>query len=272
MASLLKGWHAVIPIDAMNAMHTFVKVLRLQFMCIGLALVSSSFASAQSVDKDLLALFDASIQPLTVADDVPSWSQTLQRITKQKTALDRCIADESLCEGRLTSIHHLLSRGVDLSREQRMRLVNRYINRFSRYRSDRHRDVVVGETTVRIGQEWSTLTEFLQRGGDCEDYATAKYQLLRLFDFPADDLRVVVIYDRAEREHHAIVAVANINGQIVLLDTDNQTYRRRPSMYRFVYALNENHVWDFGVESTRLKSSVRRALRENEERNTRKAE
>ena len=226
-----------------------------------------SFSTAQSVDKDLQSLFDDSIQPLAVADDLPSWSQTLLRIADQQEELDRCIADEATCVGRLTSIHHLLNRGEDLSREQRTRLVNRYINRFSRYRTDRRRDVVVGEETVRIGQEWSTLTEFLRRGGDCEDYATAKYQLLRLFGVPSNELRVVVIYDHGEREHHAVIAVANVNGDTVLLDTDNQTYRRRPRMYQFVYALNEDHVWDFGLESTRLKWSVRRALRKNESKN-----
>lgn len=217
---------------------------------------------AQSVDKDLRALFDGSIEPLATADALPSWSQLLERIIDQKVELDQCITDETTCEKRLRSVHRLLSRGTELTRDQRVRLVNRYINRFSRYRVDRRRDVPVGETTVQVGQEWSTLIEFLRRGGDCEDYATAKYQLLRLFGIPANELRVVVIYDRAEREHHAIVGVANFDGAIVLLDSDNQMYRRRPRLYQFVYALNEDHVWDFGVESTRLKRSVRRVLRE----------
>ena len=254
-------------IDGMTATKRTTNVLCLRSLSIGLVVAFSSFVAAQSVDNDLVSLFDDSIQPLTVAEDLPSWSQTLQRIEQQQEELEQCISDETMCEGRLESIHHLLGRGDELSREQSLQLVNRYINRFSRYRSDRRRDVLVGESTVKISQEWSTLTEFLRRGGDCEDYATAKYQLLRLFGFPADELRVVVIYDRGERVHHAIVAVSNVNGQAVLLDTDNQTYRRRPRMYEFVYALNENHVWDLGVESTRLKWSVRRALRQNEGQN-----
>ncbi|MCY4129641.1 MAG: transglutaminase-like cysteine peptidase [Gammaproteobacteria bacterium] len=237
--------------------------LLLQSLVIGCAFLSCTFTNAQSVDKELDGLFDGSVEPFTTADALPSWSALLGRIIDQKNELDQCITDESRCEGRLKSVHHLLSRGQELNREQRVRLVNRYINRFSRYRDDRRRDVPVGETTVRIGQEWSTLIEFLRRGGDCEDYATAKYQLLRLFGIPSNELRVVVIYDRAEREHHAIVGVANVDGKTVLLDTDNQTYRRRPSMYQFVYALNEDYVWDFGVEKTRLKGSVRRALRDS---------
>ena len=219
--------------------------------------------NAQSVDKDLSALFNGSVNPLATADALPSWAQLLERISDQEVELDQCITDETRCEKRLKSVHRLLSRGTELTREQRIRLVNRYVNQFSRYRQDRRHDVPVGETTVEVGQEWSTLIEFLRRGGDCEDYATAKYQLLRLFGIPANELRVVVIYDRSEREHHAIIGVANFDGETVLLDTDNQTYRRRPHMYQFVYALNEDHVWDFGVENTRLKRSVRRVLREH---------
>ena len=244
--------------------HKGVFKLFLQSLVIGSAIVSCTFTNAQSVDKELRALFDGSVQPFADADALTSWSQLLSRMIEQKNELDQCIKDEARCEGRLKSVRHLLDRGAELNREQRVRLVNRYINRFSRYRDDGRRDVPVGETTVRIGQEWSTLIEFIRRGGDCEDYATAKYQLLRLFGIPSSELRVIVIYDRAEREHHAIVGVTNVDGKTVLLDTDDQTYRRRPSMYQFVYALNEEHVWDFGVENTRLKGSVRRALRESQ--------
>ncbi len=247
--------------------HRRISVLFTRILVIVCAIVICAFTNAESVDKDLHALFDDGVEPLSAAADLPSWSETLQRIDEQKEELNQCVIDDSMCQGRLKSVHHLLSRGNYLSRTQRIRLVNRYVNRFSRYRDDRRREVQVGETKVHVGQEWSTLTEFLRRGGDCEDYATAKYQLLRLFGIPAEELRVIVIYDRREREHHAIVGVANVDGRALLLDTDNQTFRRRPVMYEFVYALNEDHVWDFGVENTRLKRSVRRAIREQQTTN-----
>ena len=243
-------------------MQSEMYTLVLRRVTIGLAVVFSTFTVSQSVDKQLRDLFDPQSQPFASAEALPSWSRLLDRIAQQAETIQQCLDDESMCEGRLQSVRHLLDRGRELDREQQVWLVNRYINRFSRYRKDRRRDVNVGQFTVRVGQEWSTLTEFLQRGGDCEDYATSKYQLLRLFGVRAEELRVVVIYDRTEREHHAIVGIANVEGQVLLLDTDNQIYRRRPPMYRFVYALNEDHVWDYGVEDTRLKSSVRRALKE----------
>ena len=236
--------------------------MKLRFVrCLSIAgvIAFGTFTVAQSVDKDLRALFDDTVQPLASAHELPSWSQTLQRIDEQKTTLNQCVKDENKCERRLKSVHHLLDRGNELSREKRVRLVNRYVNRFSRYREDRRREVQVGESTVRIGQEWSTLTEFLRRGGDCEDYATAKYQLLRMLGIPAEELRVIVIYDRREREHHAIIGVANVDGRTLLLDTDDQTFRRGPMFYQFVYALKRRQhmgLWR-GEHSIEVVSTTR---------------
>ena len=125
MASLLRGWHAVKTIDGMTATKRTTNVLCLRSLSIGLVVAFSSFVAAQSVDNDLVSLFDDSIQPLTVAEDLPSWSQTLQRIEQQQEELEQCISDETMCEGRLESIHHLLGRGDELSREQSLQLVNR---------------------------------------------------------------------------------------------------------------------------------------------------
>ncbi len=215
-----------------------------------------------SVTIQLHDLFDPETHAFATAAQLPSWAGLLSRIENQRSIIDSCIADQTQCSSRLRAVRHVLKRGHDLTREQQIRLVNRFINRFSRYRQDKRRKVLVGDAEISISQEWSTLLEFLNRGGDCEDYATAKYQLLRRFDIPADELRVLVVYDRKEREHHAVVGVAEVNGAPLLLDTDNQTYKRRPPMYRFVYALNEKHIWDFGARQTLLKRAVRRELKD----------
>ena len=215
-----------------------------------------------SVDSKSQDLFDDGITPLSSTQDLPSWAALLDRIEEQRDGVNQCIAEATSCEGRrMRSVNLLVQKASKLSTEQQVRLVNRYINKFSRYRDDRRRVVAFGETSLKVGQEWSTLVDFLARGGDCEDYATAKYQLLRMLGFPATGLRVVVVYDRREREHHAIVAVANVAKGVLFLDTDNQTYSKRPVRYRFIFALNEEHIWDFGVSDTRLSWTVRRALK-----------
>ena len=105
------------------------------------------------------------------------------------------------------------------------------------------------DAEVAIGQRGAEGcgegAEFLAGGGDCEDFALAKYFLLREFDIPASDMRVVVALDRSVGEHHALLVVrqADTDGAW-LLDTDNRIHQRKPASIRYEYAVNEEGVWD----------------------------
>ena len=219
-----------------------------------------SFACLSSLPIQALDLFDSTTQSLASASELPSWHELLKKVESETETINACLANRDICKGRLRSVHVLIDKGSTLSRKRQVSLVNRFVNRFTRYRSDKRKTTSVAGQDIAVRQQWSTLTEFLRLGGDCEDYATAKYQLLRLFNVPAEDLRIVVVYDRHEREHHAVLAVANVDGYSLLLDTDNRTYKRRPSRYQFVFAVNEHHVWDFGTENSHHSRRVRRAL------------
>lgn len=216
-----------------------------------------------SLDSVALELFDPSVEPLAPASEMPSWNDLLQRTNAQSATIEACFADDKFCKGRLRSVKLLVEKGTKLSRSRQVSLVNRYINRFTRYREDKRKTTKFGEVEITVNQQWASLVEFLKVGGDCEDYATAKYQLFRLLGIPAEELRVIVVYDRSEREHHAILAVANVGKSDMLLDTDNRTYRRRPASYRYVYGVNETYVWDYGAEKTRHSRTVRRELRKD---------
>lgn len=181
---------------------------------------------------------------------LPDWAATLARARAQQDGLQACLGDPATCANYLRGVGALLDRARALPRDRQISLVNRYINK-RRYRGDRTLETtgVSGEPT-RLPSRWSTLVEFLRRGGDCEDYATSKYQLLRALGMPAADLRVVVAYDRQSREHHALLAVRREGGEAAwLLDSDNRIYRGRPFGYRFIYALNETSIWDHELDA-----------------------
>jgi len=60
---------------------------------------------------------------------------------------------------------------------------------------------------------WSgALATFSSGQGDCEDYAIAKYVILRAAGVPAEDLRIMLVRDLIAREAHAVLA-AKINGK-----------------------------------------------------------
>jgi predicted transglutaminase-like cysteine proteinase len=185
------------------------------------------------------------------ADLLADWSDTLGRARDQHAEVEACLADQELCHPRMKGLHTLMGRAAELSRDRQVRLINRYVNK-RRYRNDRGGEInsALSEESVKVPTRWATLLEFMRRGGNCQDYATSKYQLLRLLGMPADDLRVVVVYDRTTREHHAVLAARMEEGAIWVLDSDDSIYRGRPFGYRFIYALNETSIWDHEADAS----------------------
>lgn len=87
----------------------------------------------------------------------------------------------------------------------KLNAVNTYINGFL-YASD-------------LRDTWSTPLEFLERRGDCEDYAIAKYVSLQRLGFDESRMRLLVVRDTLTREGHAVLAVDMPDGTYLL---DNQ--------------------------------------------------
>ena len=91
---------------------------------------------------------------------------------------------------------------------------------------------------------WETPFEFLRKSGQCQDYAVAKYLLLRAAGMPADQLRIVVLRDETLGLDHA-VTVAYVDGEALLLD--NQIRNVVPAAgvhhYRPYYSINEQGWW-----------------------------
>jgi len=57
---------------------------------------------------------------------------------------------------------------------------------------------------------WNATPErFLSEGGDCKDYALAKYASLRALGFSPEQLRITVVIDQARNIPHAILIVNN---------------------------------------------------------------
>ncbi len=189
--------------------------------------------------------FDVSDDYLGRATAWPAWAQNLEQHTIEREAIRRCLDQESACSGKLKSLRYVLVKGAALDRDRQLRLVNRYINK-RRYRGDRRQasvSVVPGGEAV-LKNHWSTLLEFLKRGGDCEDYAVAKYFLLRELGFAAEDMRVLVTYEKSARDYHAVLAVRRDNDSSWLLESDNTIVKGNQRRYRFIYALNEEGIWD----------------------------
>jgi predicted transglutaminase-like cysteine proteinase len=187
---------------------------------------------------------------LADAAEFPTWSDALQRNADQQRGFVACLDDKAACQGAEKSLRVVLVKGAELEREDQVRLVHRYVNRRS-YKDDRvHKAIsTFTDTPTKFRNSWMTLFEFAKRGGDCEDYATAKYFLLRQMGVSADNMRIVITRERRRRAYHAVLAVRQPTGAIWLLESNNVIAKDPHRGYRFVYAVNENSVWDHSGET-----------------------
>ncbi|HET7333810.1 MAG TPA: transglutaminase-like cysteine peptidase [Rhizomicrobium sp.] len=121
------------------------------------------------------------------------------------------------------------------SRQAQMNAVNRWMNT---------RPYIEDWTNWGVPDYWETPAEFLSRGGDCEDFAIAKYFSLRRLGFADSDLRIVIVNDTNLNSFHAVLNV-RLNGQTWLLD--NQLAQVVPMaiavQYKPVYSLNAHNWW-----------------------------
>lgn len=91
---------------------------------------------------------------------------------------------------------------------------------------------------------WATPIEFMERGGDCEDFAIAKYSALRALGVPEERLRIAIVQDEIKNIPHAILIVYSEKGPFVL---DNQIKDMRAtskiSHYKPIFSINREAWW-----------------------------
>ena len=92
---------------------------------------------------------------------------------------------------------------------------------------------------------WATPVEFMQRGGDCEDYAIAKYASLRALGVPEEQMRIAIVLDKRLGIHHAILIVYDTNRQAYVLDNQERTVKNLANVTRYkpIYSINQKNWW-----------------------------
>ncbi len=104
---------------------------------------------------------------------------------------------------------------------------------------------------------WATPIEFFTRGGDCEDFAIAKYVSLRALGVPESRLRIAIVQDMQKNIPHAVLIVYTDEGPVVL---DNQNKRvvaaQTISHYKPIFSINRTAWWlHTKPDATRLASA-----------------
>jgi predicted transglutaminase-like cysteine proteinase len=164
------------------------------------------------------------------------WRALKTAFGDEMRAVAACRSDPVACTPAAGRFVALTAEAKAHSGRTRLETVNRLVNRAIVYTSDLAQH---GAPDV-----WSAPLASLRSGrGDCEDYAIAKYALLREAGIPEQDLRILLVRDRSIREDHAVLAVKDYDGWVILdnrrstLAADNEAGYLTP-----MYALNETGV------------------------------
>lgn len=144
------------------------------------------------------------------------------------------------CPSR-AALAELIRQVRDSPRLAQLRAINELMNR-QRY--------VLDSTNWGVEDYWETLDEFLERGGDCEDFAIAKYMALKMLGVPIDDMRIVILQDENLNVAHAVLAVRDGGATYIL---DNQIGQVLPdsaiSHYHPFYSINEHSWWVYSPKT-----------------------
>ncbi len=143
------------------------------------------------------------------------WRILQPAIRLERRVLALCRANPAACPAAAAKFGAIIDAGRARTGRARLGEVNRAVNLAIRPMSDL--------AQYGVPDLWaSPLMTFGSGAGDCEDYAIAKYVALRETGMAADDLRLVVVYNRSAAEKH-MVAAARVEGRWLILD--NRTMR-----------------------------------------------
>ncbi len=94
------------------------------------------------------------------------------------------------------------------------------------------------------GDSWSTPSELFSKGGDCEDYAIAKYLLLRQAGYSASNMHILVLKAKSGQEAHAVLVVGSGSNAVVLDNQRSGVYSMNSALRSRVFiAFNERNLW-----------------------------
>jgi predicted transglutaminase-like cysteine proteinase len=146
---------------------------------------------------------------------LPHWREVARRLPREAALVRACLKG-SCANGPALRLAQLVAAGAGPDALTQLRRVHETVNR-QPYRED----------ADQFGREdlWQSPLAFVDRGGDCEDFAIAKYFVLRLLGVPASDLRIAVLTGDGRAEVHAVL-LARAGGEWQVLD--NREAEPRP--------------------------------------------
>lgn len=165
----------------------------------------------------------------------PKWTGALERYFREKGQTSGNCASKEFNRCHYEKWMSFLEGIKSDPPDRKLKKVNDFMNK-ARY--------ILDPINWGVKDYWATPGQFLDKYGDCEDYAIAKYLSLVAIGWDPRTLRIVVVQDLNLRVPHAILAVYE-GDKIMLLDNqiaivvDSSRIRH----YRPIFSLSESAWW-----------------------------
>jgi len=235
-----------------HALHVF-------FLACGLAWFGPA-AAGTLLSPGTAVLIKKSVEPFGLPAAIladgglhDKWLGVQRRLDDEMVQLALCEGDREGCVSP-AALQFLAIVDAAKARDGRARLgeINRAINLAVRPVSD----------LAQYGQldVWTSPLVTLTRGGDCEDYAIAKFVALRRAGIASDDLRIVIMRDTVHGEDHA-VAAARLDGHWLTLDNRRMAMVEDSDVrnYRPTFVIDQHSVMRY-ADVPLLADASRRSL------------
>ncbi len=165
----------------------------------------------------------------------PKWTGLIERQVNEHVLYNGPCSARRFNRCHLAEWRALLKDLQGKERRAQVEAVNQFMNRAP---------YIIDPINYRVSDYWATPMQFLNKDGDCEDYAIAKYISLRELGFPTEMLRIVVLDDLNLGIAHAVLAVY-LEGEAFILDNQisHVVSAARIRHYRPIYSINEEYWW-----------------------------
>ena len=162
-------------------------------------------------------------QPLVIAGHgnfclIPEKHTTTRKLQAQLDAVKKRYQEQGGIQGVAAALtqpeqvtwHALMASFPRMPASMQLMVINKFFNE-----RPWREDAIV----YRVNDYWATPVEFIRNGGDCEEYALAKYLLLLDLGWPENALWLVFgkTTNKPQREWHVVVA-AQVDNIVLYLD------------------------------------------------------
>jgi predicted transglutaminase-like cysteine proteinase len=165
--------------------------------------------------------------------NMPKWERVMAEEKKRPTfAGDELAVDNPQLKERWKKLRGKL---LDAPLMEKLRGVTRFFNQWP----------YTGDPEIwGVEDYWATPREFLQKSGDCEEYAVTKFYALINLGVPEGRMRIAAVKDGIRGVGHAVLIVFLDDDAYILDNLTNLVLsHRKLTHYTPQYTVNRDYMW-----------------------------